>query len=582
MSLTLRGSTVASLTLVVALALGFLGVAPARAGTPPDPRPTDPQSTHPQPAAPHHAIPRPTGPQARAALARAERRLRPDTVRVRAGRTVGHGPSTEITTTLRDLQRARSALTGPDRRAADALLARPGDPADDLVGDSVGDGAGDRAGVGATDVPRVTYGDAGRGHYCPTGGVACVHWATSGPEALPATELAADADADGVPDYVETVYTEARRVWSRETGGLGYRAPLPDGGTAGDADDPDGRLDLYLADLGRRGLYGYCAPEGTLMVSRLPGYCVLDNDYAPTQYAAASYLDPLRVTVAHELFHAVQFAYDVDEDHWFMEGTATWVEGQVFGALHDNHQYLPTSPIVRPDLPVDYTPGFFQYGAFLFFTYVSERLGPDVVRRAWELAEAGSTDRYSLQAVRAAVQARTAWSPFMATFAAWNTLPPGSYRARASYPAPTYLWNGVLSSAHPSTGWRRAARAHLSSAAVRLVPAARGRAGRRLVIDVDAPDTSHGSAALVQRRLRSGDVRTTVLPLSLTGRGRTVVPFDRRVVSSVVVVVANTSTAMRDCGYIGVGPDSDQPEYSCAGRGVYDAGQTFLVRARLG
>ena len=41
-------------------------------------------------------------------------------------------------------------------------------------------------------------------------------------------------------------------------------------------------------------------------------------------------LENLEVTAAHELFHAVQFAYDYDEDAWFMEATATWAEDEVY------------------------------------------------------------------------------------------------------------------------------------------------------------------------------------------------------------------------------------------------------------
>jgi hypothetical protein len=38
---------------------------------------------------------------------------------------------------------------------------------------------------------------------------------------------------------------------------------------------------------------------------------------------------PLKVTAAHEFFHAVQFAYDIGEDGWLMESTATWMEEHV-------------------------------------------------------------------------------------------------------------------------------------------------------------------------------------------------------------------------------------------------------------
>lgn len=43
-------------------------------------------------------------------------------------------------------------------------------------------------------------------------------------------------------------------------------------------------------------------------------YCVVDNDYAVEEFGVRNTpLENLQVTVAHEYFHAVQFAYDFYE-----------------------------------------------------------------------------------------------------------------------------------------------------------------------------------------------------------------------------------------------------------------------------
>jgi len=34
--------------------------------------------------------------------------------------------------------------------------------------------------------------------------------------------------------------------------------------------------------------------------------------------------------VAHEFFHDIQFAYDIDEAHWIMELSASWMSDEVF------------------------------------------------------------------------------------------------------------------------------------------------------------------------------------------------------------------------------------------------------------
>jgi hypothetical protein len=102
--------------------------------------------------------------------------------------------------------------------------------------------------------------------------------------------------------------------------GSGYRRPKSDGSKGG-----DGRIDIYLDSL-EPGLYGYCTTDQKRLDK--PGhydvwaYCVLDNDYAG--FPAHTPLQNLQVTAAHEYYHATQFAYDIADDGWFLESTATW------------------------------------------------------------------------------------------------------------------------------------------------------------------------------------------------------------------------------------------------------------------
>ncbi len=360
------------------------------------------------------SMPRFTHAHARAVLRKAKSQLRRDTARLRAHRPVGSSPSTDITMTLRDLFLARPSLTGQERQQADAILARPTDPG----GDDVDSG------------PAITYGSNPTAHYC--GPMACIHWTTGGPERLNASELSTDANHNGVPDYVDTVYATVAHVLAYEHGVMGYRLPLADGGSGGADANPDGTIDIYLANLQPRGLYGYCAPDDAFNGRRVPGYCVLDKAFVGYGTAPAKALD---VTAAHELFHASQFAYDDAEDSWFMEGTATWMEDEVYDSINDNLQFLAYSPIRYPTAPVDLTTDFHRYGSWIFFKYASERLGRDIVRQMWQRADA-STGLYSLLAIKAAVTARTSWAPFMATFAAWNLKQPHGYSEASHYPAP--------------------------------------------------------------------------------------------------------------------------------------------------
>jgi hypothetical protein len=218
-----------------------------------------------------------------------------------------------------------------------------------------------------------------------------------------------DGNVLTVPAWVRTTSDTMEHVYAAEVGRLGYLPPRSD---AAGTVDGDGRVDVYLADLGRQGLYGYCTsdqPDGDT-ARQVYGYCVLDNDYSHSQYPTHTALQNLQVTAAHEFFHLVQFGYDWWEDAWLMEGTAAWMEDEVYDGVNDNRQYLAQSPLAYPYIPLDYTSGDYQpYGAWIFWKFLSEWSGPgrasdpSVVRGVWEAAVGG---RYSAGALRKVLQDR--------------------------------------------------------------------------------------------------------------------------------------------------------------------------------
>src|SRR5205823_2620737 len=147
----------------------------------------------------------------------------------------------------------------------------------------------------------------------------CVHWVASSADAPPLT----DSNGNGVPDWVETVSQTAENVYSVENGALGWRTPKGDGTRGGGSN----LTDIYLADVGGSGLYGYSAPDPQPDGHRLFAYLVLDNDFSKSQFPSYSTpVDPLDVTLAHEYNHVLQFGYDAEEETWMLESTAVWME----------------------------------------------------------------------------------------------------------------------------------------------------------------------------------------------------------------------------------------------------------------
>jgi hypothetical protein len=467
-------------------------------------------------------------PAAAQALADAQALFAPPVATFSRGTTASAAmPSRDATMVLRRLRLERSDLSTTQRASADVLLARP-----------------------STD--RTECFDA-----------VCVHWSVSGPDAAS-------------PGYVDQVAATAQSVLT-EYAAAGYRAPRSDGSRGGSP-----LLDIYLEDLGHEGLYGYCDTDSppTGPGADTWAYCAFDNDYQ--EFPSHTPSENLEVTAAHELFHAVQFAYDYDEDPWFMEATATWAEDELYDEIDDNLQYLGASPLGQPGTSMDRFEGYGlrQYGDWIFFRYLTERYTgaegamPTLVRSLWERADAasGGADDYSVQAVAKELASRgTSLGRVFADFAAANRRPGASYEEGAAnhYAAARLAGRSTISAGHRQAGAHPTVD-HLASATYRFTNGASG--AHRLRLELDLPPTARGSAARVAVARTSGRPVVTAVRLSRLGDATVRLPFGRRV-PYVEVSLVNASIRYR-CGA--------RPEggFSCAGRAL-DDDLRMSVRATL-
>ena len=436
---------------------------------------------------------------------------------------------------LRDVFVARPTMDDTDKGRATRMLARPSDRGHD------------------------PYGDGYRVRSTRTcSGPVCVHYVRSTRDAPP-------DDA-----WAQKTLRVMNRVWRAEVRRMGFRPPPRDGRHGG-----DGRFDVYLKELGSQGLYGYCAPEYRVggMAHVASGYCVLDDDFARKQYG----VDPmvsLRVTAAHEFFHAIQFGYDFREDPWLLESTAAWMEEQVADGADDNRRYLPYGQVARPGTSLDrFDPsGFNQYGNWVFWEYLGERFGADVVKAVWRQAGAydGAPDRYSVAALRRTLAQRGGLPATFAAYAAALTMPARSFAEGAAWPA-ARTGSGRLGvrDRHAHTALRIN---HLASRSIAIRPARTLRGGWRLQVTVNAPARKTGPAAYLQVVGRKGAVHARPIALNADGFGRVRMSFDTDRVRRVVVTLANASTRYR-CRDGG-------PTYACEGT-PRDQGLVFEVGARV-
>ncbi len=138
-------------------------------------------------------------------------------------------------------------------------------------------------------------------------------------------------------------------TWGTEVDGFGWAAP-----PVGTNPPPGNRYHVRIDALGG-GLYGYVTNGGLHagFVGNNPNTPWNENDaYASCMVLNRDYSgfpgtaqQALEATVAHEFHHSVQFGYgaivgsDAPDDS-FVEGSATWMEDEVFDSANDNYNYL--------------------------------------------------------------------------------------------------------------------------------------------------------------------------------------------------------------------------------------------------
>jgi hypothetical protein len=382
----------------------------------------------------------------------------------------------------------------------------------------------------------------------------CVHWVETTDDAPPLV----DANANHVPDQVDRTLAAFGTAWRVEVRRMGFRAPRSD--LESKDHGPDGRLDVYLMDVGLRDLAGYVStddPHATddgYPYRDYSAYVVVDDDFSPSQLGWSAGLAGLRVTAAHELFHAVQYAYDAGEDPWMMEGTAVWIEDQVADEVDANRGWLRDSPLTQPWVPVDSSRGLHGYGAWIFWRFLAEQTGahgrpdPTIIRRIWELAADGPGDPnlYSAQAVERALESRgRSFREELAAFGVWNLAPAAFYREGGAYPAAPVYQHHRISVAHPISGWSTLRLDHFATGAAAFEPGVGGPAHSSLRLALDAPPTRLGSAARVVVFQRSGGFRVIAIGLDLHGDADVRVPFGRSTVRRVVLLYANAGQSFR-------------------------------------
>ena len=205
-----------------------------------------------------------------------------------------------------------------------------------------------------------------------------------------------DATTEAFVRKVAETMEEVRMIQVEQ---MGWPAPPPDNGRGG-----DDRYDVYIANIldGIEGHdLGYASPElpygdnpnnpAAMQEYAAPSYIVLDNAYDdPDILEGRAPVSLMRATAAHEFHHAIQFGYDINDEHsWIYEATSSWMETITLPLDQDATGYVEvvmTYPEVCFGVEKDIDPsgGLMMYGEWLFIQSLADAYGDDAPRRLWE------------------------------------------------------------------------------------------------------------------------------------------------------------------------------------------------------
>ena len=262
----------------------------------------------------------------------------------------------------------------------------------------------------------------------------------------------------------------------------------------------------------------------------LHGYLVLDNDYNVFEFPHTEPGHDLKVTLAHEYNHILQFGYDAYEDPWFAESTAVWMEDQVYNGIDDYLRYvrrwvkLWQTPLTANTIK--------EYGTAVWNQWLARHYGRAIIREAWAGADTTHPDGFAVAAYERAIHADGPssfgrdFTHFAADVAEWRT----GIGFRESYLYPDMPRQGTLVlGAPPAT--RRLNHTTFSLIRVHARTGQRGRSdggsagrgGRRAGpgrADRLRTARPHGQGGRLRARRRHAHTRPSPTPAASSGSPR--------------------------------------------------------------
>jgi hypothetical protein len=261
------------------------------------------------------------------------------------------------------------------------------------------------------------------------GGFFKIHYDRTGPEAVPDEDL----DGDSIPDFIERTAQYLDSTQEVFTSAFGYYQVPTDENAGGDE-----KYDIYLLALTGYGVTFADSPADSAW-DDYTSFIGLHNTFygfPPNDDPEGDTIGALKVSCAHEFFHATQLAYDRFEEIWWMEASATWMEELIFPEVNDNYNFL-TYFFSDPQIGLTYPYGFHMYGTFVWAGFLHQKYDSTILRDIWEACKYNT----ALEAIDSALEAYgTDIKQVFPEFTVWNyftgdrAIEGQYYRDAAAYP----------------------------------------------------------------------------------------------------------------------------------------------------
>lgn len=157
-------------------------------------------------------------------------------------------------------------------------------------------------------------------------------------------------------------------VWDKEVALMG-REVKSDNGRIGN----DNKLDIYILPISAMGL-------------AIPGPVVNKKTYSLIVIKKGQSKKKTQNTLAHELFHALQFNINIEIENWWSESTATWIEDYIYPDYDLEHIYLPNY-FGNIEKGLKFQNGRFEYGAYVWSLFLQQNYGAQIVGKIWQYCQ---------------------------------------------------------------------------------------------------------------------------------------------------------------------------------------------------